>query len=407
MKIYRNLKISRKTLLRHRMRTVLALMGIIVGVSVVIVMVAIGNGARAEIVSKIEDLGTRLLIINPADQRSLPGRGQSRGLVTTLTARDADAIQKEIPEALTVVAAVSRPARVKYGNLTTNTSILGTTEYFPVMRNFRAVRGWFFSGRENRMSRRVAVLGHSVSVNLFEDRDPVGRILRIGRVPFEIIGVMEPKGVDLYGTDQDDQIFIPLNTALRRVFNQDHITAVYLQADPRSDLEAVKERVRSLLRGRHGLAGEDRPDDFIVQSQSDLIAARTETTSTLTSLTAGIAGISLIVGGIGILAVMLLSIRERRQEIGLRLAVGARPGDVRDQFLFEAVFLSVGGGVLGMAAGLIIALFLKFILSWVISVSAASVLFSFAFSLMVGLFFGVYPAHKASLLDPVVALRSE
>jgi len=407
MKIYRNLKISKKTLLRHRMRTVLALLGIIVGVSVVIVMVAIGNGARAEIVAKIEDLGTNLLIINPADQRSLPGRGQARGLVTTLTAQDADAVRREIQEAVTVVAAVSRQARVKYGNLVTNTSILGTAEDFPVMRNFRVVSGWFFTDQENRISRRVAVLGHSVGINLFEDQDPVGRIIRIGRVPFEIIGVMEPKGVDLYGTDQDDQIFIPLNTALRRVFNQDHITAVYIQVDPQKDLEAVKDRVRSLLRRRHGLESEDRPDDFIVQSQSDLIAAETETTSTFTSLTAGIAGISLIVGGIGILAVMLLSIRERRQEIGLRLAVGARPVDVRDQFLFEAVILSVGGGVLGMAAGLVIAFFLKFILSWMITVSAESVLFSFAFSLSAGLFFGVYPAHKASLLDPVVALRSE
>lgn len=407
MKLYKNLKISQKTLLIHKMRTLLALLGIIVGVSAVIIMVAIGNGARREVVSKIEAMGTNLIIINAGNVRTFAGRGQIRGKVTTLTLQDTQTIQRQLTFVQAIVPIQSKKIQVKFGNYSTNTTIVGSMPNFPEVRNFNTSSGWFFSTLENRISKRVAVLGQGVVKNLFNNCHPLGSIIRIGKVPFEVIGVMEPKGVDMYGTDQDDQIFIPINTALRRVFNQDHIEAIYLQIDRPENMAITLAEVKKMLRRRHRLNQGDKPDDFIVQSQTDLIAAQEETSNTFTMLTASIAGISLLVGGFGILAVMLLSIRERRHEIGLRMAMGARRKDVRIQFLFESAILSVGGGIMGIFIGIFWALLLQWLLAWSISISLFSILLSFFFSLLIGLFFGVYPAHKAALLDPIVALGSE
>jgi len=407
MKVYKNLKVSQKTLLAHKLRTVLALLGIIVGVAAVIIMVAIGNGARQEVVSKIEAMGTNLIIVNAGEARTFAGRQQIRGTVTTLTLQDAEAIERELVSLVGVAPTQSRKMQVKFGNVSTNTTIVGTTPNFQHIGNFKVERGKFFSEIEDKASRRVAVLGCGVVENLFAGRDALGATIRIGKVPFEVIGLMKSKGVDMYGTDQDDQIFIPIRTALRRVFNQTHLNAVYLQIDRQEDMEAASGQVRRLLRQRHRLDRLDKPDDFTIQNQTDLIEAQEETSNTFTTLTASIAGISLLVGGIGILAVMLLAIRERTREIGLRMAVGARRKDVRIQFLFESSILSLGGGILGIASGVAGSIFMKWVLAWSISVSLLSVFVTFGFSLLIGLFFGVYPAHKASLLDPIKALRSE
>ncbi len=407
MKTLRNLKISKNALLSHTMRTVLALLGVIIGVSSVITMVSIGNGARREVVSGIEAMGTNLLIVSPGDVRIFAGRSRTRSQVTTLTVRDAEAILQQIPEVRAVTPVQTGRVQVKYGGYSTNTTIAGVSPAFSEVRSFRTESGRFFSETENRVSRRVAVLGRGVAVNLFDGADPEGAVIRVGRAPFEVIGVMKPKGVDIYGTDQDDQIFIPINTALRRVFNQDHVDAVYLQVDRRDDMQVAEVKVRKVLRERHRLGSGDKPDDFTIQSQVDLIEAQRETSDTFTALTASIAGISLLVGGIGILAVMLLSIRERRREIGLRMAVGARRFDVRLQFLFEAMILSVGGGMIGICVGVVGSLLLKWLLEWSIAISVFSIVVSFVFSLLTGLFFGVYPAHTASRLDPIEALRSE
>ena len=407
MKVYKNLKVSQKTLLAHKLRTVLALLGIIVGVAAVIIMVAIGNGARQEVVSKIEAMGTNLIVVNAGEARTFAGRQQIRGTVTTLTLQDAEAIERELVSVVGVAPTQSRKMQVKFGNVSTNTTILGTTPNFQHIGNFKVERGKFFSEIEDKASRRVAVLGCGVVENLFAGRDAQGATIRIGKVPFEVIGVMKPKGVDMYGTDQDDQIFIPIRTALRRVFNQTHLNAIYLQIDRQEDMEAATGQVRRLLRQCHRLDRLDKPDDFTIQNQTDLIEAQEETSNTFTTLTASIAGVSLLVGGIGILAVMLLAIRERTREIGLRMAVGARRKDVRIQFLFESSILSLGGGILGIASGVAGSLLMKWVLAWSISVSPLSVFVTFGFSLLIGLFFGVYPAHKASLLDPIKALRSE
>jgi putative ABC transport system permease protein len=407
MRVYKSLKISQKTLLAHKLRTVLALLGIIVGVAAVVIMVAIGNGARQEIISKIEAMGTNLIVVNAGEVRTFAGREQVRGTVTTLTLQDAEAIERELVSVVATAPSQSRKMQVKFGNVSTNTTILGTIPNFQQIGNFKVERGKFFSEMENKTSRRVAVLGRGVVENLFAGQDALGATIRIGKVPFEVIGLMKSKGVDMYGTDQDDQIFIPIRTALRRVFNQTHLNAIYLQIDGQKDMEAASGQVQRLLRQRHRLDRLDKPDDFTIQNQTDLIEAQEETSNTFTTLTASIAGISLLVGGIGILAVMLLAIRERTREIGLRMAVGARRKDVRIQFLFESSILSLGGGILGIASGVAGSIFMKWVLAWSISVSLLSVFVTFGFSLLIGLFFGVYPAHKASLLDPIKALRSE
>ncbi len=407
MKTLKNIRISQKSLLTHRLRTMLALLGIIVGVSAVIIMVAIGNGARQEIVSKIEAMGTNLIIVNSGELRASPGRRNIRGRATTLTLEDSKRAERLFSSIIAAVPAQSGKMQVKFGNYSTNTAIVGTSPEFPEVRDFKIDTGWFFSERENRLSERVAVLGKGVAENLFGGQDPLGAVIRIGKVPFKVIGVLRPKGVDMHGDDQDDQILVPINAALRRLFNQDYIESIYFQVDHKENMDTVMEQVKELLRQRHGLAAAGNPDDFTIQSQTDLIEARKETSNTFTTLTASIAGISLIVGGIGILAVMLLSIRERRPEIGLRMAVGAKRADVRKQFIFESVFLSVGGGLIGIIAGVSASLTLELILAWSMAVSSFSIVLSFVFSLLIGVFFGVYPAHRASLLDPIEALRSE
>ena len=407
MDITRSIRISRKQLAAHKLRTALALTGIVIGVSAVIIMVAIGNGAQEEVLSKIEAMGTNLLIVNAGQVQKSAGRQQIRGTVTTLTIEDVDAIGRECSAVEAVTPLQSKKMQVKYGNLSTNTTVVGTTTEFRKVRNFRVSTGVFFTEEENLASRRAAVLGQSVVSNLFEGRNPINETIRIGKVPFEVIGVMESKGVDLNGADQDDQIFIPIRTALRRVFNLTYINTINIQAVSTEDMGPAVAQVTEILRDRHRLNKQQKPDDFTIQNQADLLETQRETTDTFTMLIGSIAGISLLVGGIGILAIMLIAIRERTNEIGLRMAVGASRKDIMTQFVIEASILGVGGGLVGILLGILVAFFVRIGTSWAVSISPSSVALAFGFSLLVGLFFGVYPARKASLLDPIEALRSE
>lgn len=407
MRIARSLKISRRQLAAHKMRTALALLGILIGVSAVVLMVAVGRGAQREVLSRIEAMGTNLLIVNAGQVQRMAGRREIRGSATTLTLQDAEAILHECPSVRAAAPSQSRKMQIKFGNLSTFTTILGTTPEYPAIRGFRVERGSFFTEEENTAGRRVAVLGRTVVLNLFEGDDPVGETVRVGRVAFEVIGVMGPKGVDLNAVDQDDQIFIPIRTALRRVFNQSHIGAIHIEAKSGDRMAAAEAEVRGLLRERHRLVRLDKPDDFTIQNQSDLIEAERETTETFTLLTGSIAAVSLLVGGIGILAIMLMSVRERTNEIGLRMAVGASRKDILVQFLFEAAALGLGGGAAGVFVGLAAALLINAATRWPTSISVPSIILAFSFSLAIGLFFGVYPARKASRLDPIEALRSE
>ena len=407
MKIARSIKISRKQLLAHKMRTVLALAGIIIGVSAVIIMVSIGYGAQHNVLSRIEAMGTNLIIVNAAPVQRAAGRMQVRGTVTTLRVDDAEALQSSSALIEYAVPVQSRRMQAVSGTFSTQTAITGTSADFPHTRNFHAESGHFFSDEENRASRRVAVLGKTVVKNLFNGSDPVSETIRIGRVPFEVIGVMEAKGVDLNGVDQDDQIFIPINTALRRVFNLNHIESISVQVSAQEHMQAAENHIRDVLRERHRLNRRNLEDDFTIQSQTALLETRREAAGAFTTLITSIAGISLLVGGIGILAVMLIAIKERTNEIGLRMAVGACRKDISIQFIIESAILSVSGGIAGILIGIAGSVIISAFTELASRLSTASILYSFTFSMLTGLFFGVYPAHKASLMDPIEALRSE
>ncbi len=407
MKITRNIKISRKQLTAHKMRTVLALIGIIIGVSSVVIMVAIGKGTQKEVLGKIEDMGTNLVIVNAGQIRTFAGRKDVRGTYSTLTMQDVQAIIRECPAVESAAPVQSKNIQVKYGNFSTNTTIIGTTPNFQIVRNFYTNQGSFFTEIDNTANRRVAVLGHAVVDNLFENYEPIGETIQIGKIPFEVIGIMESKGVDINGMDQDDQIFIPIKTALRRVFNLTYISQVNIQALSENSIITASEQISELLRERHRLNRQNKPDDFIILNQVNLLETHRETAETFTSLIVGIAAISLFIGGIGILSIMLISIRERTNEIGLRMAVGARRKDILTQFLIEALMLSIGGGCIGILFGVVISMVIGLAAAWTTSISFTPIVLAFSFSLAIGVFFGVYPAHRAATLNPIEALRSE
>ena len=407
MKISKSIRISRNQLLSNKIRTILSLIGIIIGVSAVIIMVAIGNGAQKEVLNKIASMGTNLIVINAGQVQKTSGRQQIRGTVTTLTIEDADILASECPAVSKSTPVQTKKLLVKWGNLSSNTTITGTTSDYQTVRNFYIERGVFFTEEENKASVRYAVLGQSVVKNLFGKNDPIGETVRIGRVPFQVIGIMESKGTDLNGVDQDDQIFIPIQTALRRVFNLTYINTINLQVLSSSEMNVAIKQISEVLRERHRLGRFNKPDDFTIQNQVELLETQKETTDTFTALIVGVASISLIVGGIGILAIMLIAIKERIKEIGLRMAVGASRIDILLQFVIEASILSVGGGVIGIFIGVFIAIMVSIATEWTLSISIPSIVYSFLFSLAIGLFFGVYPARKASMLDPIESLRSE
>lgn len=407
MKISKSIKISLNQLLANKLRTFFALMGIIIGVSAVILMVAIGNGAQREVVNKIESMGTNLIIVNAGQVQKNVGRQQIRGTVTSLTLKDVDMLASECPDVKMAAPLQTKKMQVKWGNLSTNTTITGTTYDYQSIRNFHVEKGNFFTEEENKASLRYAVLGRTVVNNLFGGRDPIGETVRIGRIPFSVIGVMEPKGADLNGVDQDDQIFIPVQTALRRVFNLNHINTINIQATSIEKMQEAISQIAEVLREQHRLNRGNKPDDFTIQNQIELLETQKETTNTFTTLIVSTAGVSLLVGGIGILAIMLIAIKERINEIGLRMAIGASRKDILLQFVIEASILSIGGGIIGIAVGILTSVVVIFVTDWTLNISIPSLLYSFLFSLSVGLFFGVYPARKASKLDPIEALRSE
>jgi len=391
----------------HKVRTGLTLLGIVIGTSAVVAMVAIGQGTRAEVLRKVESLGTNLLLVNAGQVKLYAGRlRQSGAVVITLTDKDAEAIADDSTSVMAVAPAQSRKMQVKYGESTTTTSIVGTTPQYQDVRNFRPAQGEFFEDDQSRSSARIAVLGRTVVQNLFGGNDPVGETIRINRVPFEVIGVMETKGLDISGQDQDDQIFIPLRTALRRVFNLTYVGTVYISVRDSRDMDSASLEIRNLLRERHRLK-PNAPDDFTIQSQTAILDTQEAVSSTFTLLLSSIGGISLIVGGIGILAIMLIAVRERTREIGIRRAIGARRKDILLQFLIETMLLSVFGAISGVVLGLVAAKTTSLATGWPMLIPWVVAGATVVFSVLLGLAFGVYPASKAASLDPVVALRAE
>ncbi|OGB96282.1 MAG: hypothetical protein A3G35_01440 [candidate division NC10 bacterium RIFCSPLOWO2_12_FULL_66_18] len=406
MRLLKGSRIALKGLMAHRLRALLAILGIVVGVAAVIVMLAVGEGAKRDVLGKIQGLGTNILIVSAGQLKNVAGRPQLVGNVTTLDLRDVKAITEECPAVARVAPIQSRKLPVKYGTGTTNTSIVGTSADFPTVREFRTIVGRFFDADEVQGAQRVAIVGHTVLTNLGTERGVVGDTIRIGNVPFEVIGILEPKGVNYAGIDEDDQIFIPINTALRRLFNLTYLNSLYVQARDERAMSSAARQVTDLLRERHRIRS-GHPEDFTLQTQAEILEAAQETSQTFSLLLGSIAGISLFVGGIGILAMMVISVRERTQEIGVRRAVGARRQDILLQFILEATSLSLVGGLIGSLVGVAGGLVLSHLTGWPTAISPLAILLAFGVAAAVGVFFGAYPARRAARLDPIVALRAE
>jgi putative ABC transport system permease protein len=405
MKLSRNLALSCELLAAHRLRTLLSILGIVVGVAAVVLMVSAGRGAEKRILDRIRDMGTDLIVVNAGQTRLIAGRQRQMASVTTLVPGDAEAIRQNCPSVVSAAAAVSRKLATRYEAETANSNVVGIDAEGFRIRNIEVASGRSFDAEEARGNRRVAVLGPTASRNLFGNAAPIGLRFRIGRVPFEVIGVARPKGMDANGADQDDIVLVPLNTAMRRLHNIAHVDTIYAQARQSGMLNSAEGEIRGLLRERHRL--RDKPDDFTIQNQATLLETERETSGSMTLLIGSVAGISLLVGGVGILAVMLISIRERTHEIGLRRAVGATRRDIRNQFLLEAAILAGAGGFLGVLLGVSGAWGVSGLGYWEAVISWSSAVIGFAFSASLGVAFGIYPAIRAARLEPVDALRAE
>ena len=407
MKIYRNIKISRKTLFSHKLRTFLALLGITIGVAAVIIMVAVGEGAQHAVLQQIEAMGSNLLVVNAGRVKTFAGRERQIGIVTTLKIRDSEAIAEDCSAVSLATPAQDRTLQVKYGNYSTMTKILGSSSAFQNIRNFPTVKGRFFTEEENKAAFRVAVIGSQVFDNLFEGKDPIGEIIRVRKIPFEVIGVLKSKGVSPEGSNEDNQILIPINTALRRVFNLNYLNSIYVGVKNRQSMTTAEKQITALLRERHRLEIRNKAVDFTIQNQLTILETERATTQTFTTMITSVAAISLFVGGIGILAVMFLAVKERTNEIGLRMAVGSRRKDIMAQFISEATILGFLGGFMGVFLGTAGAWIVETATKWQTAISLKPIVISLFFSLSIGLFFGVFPARKASLLNPIDALRAE
>jgi putative ABC transport system permease protein len=351
-------------------------------------------------------MGTDLIIVNAAPARLMIGRQRTVATVTTLTPEDARAIADECSFVVATAPAVNKSLVVRWEGNNTTTTVTGMAADGFRIRNIAFGSGRGFDADEDCSRRRVAVLGPTVLKNVFGSADPIGQQIRIGRVPFEVIGVTRARGIDANGADQDDMVLVPLETALRRLLNIPYIHSIYIQARDSQRLLGVERDVRELLRERQRLA-ESRPDTFTIQNQTTLLKTERETAHSMTLLIGSVAGIALLVGGVGILAVMLIAVRERTREIGLRRAVGARRRDVQIQFLLEAALLAGTGGILGILAGLAATRASAALGTWDTVFSWPSAALGFAFSVTVGVVFGLYPALRAARLEPIAALRSE
>ncbi|HMD35412.1 MAG TPA: ABC transporter permease [Vicinamibacterales bacterium] len=397
-------RIAFKALNRNKMRTALTMLGMIIGVAAVITMVALGTGAQTSIEAQIQSAGTNMIMVS-AGNFSSGGVRQGQGNASTLTPDDATAIRGV--EGVQYVAANSNTrGQLVAGNQNWGTQVQGTDVDMPAIRSWHVDQGAFFGPQDVAGASKVAVLGTVVRDQLFADADPVGQVIRINNQPFTVLGVMASKGQSGMGQDQDDVVFIPYTTVMKKLRGIQFIQQAQVSAASATDTTPTADRIAALLRVRHKIQTGD-PDDFMVRTMEEMASVRVQATQTMTALLASIAGVSLLVGGIGIMNIMLVSVTERTREIGLRMAIGARGRDVLLQFLVEAIVLSLVGGTIGILLGFGLSQGVTYWMTWPTAVSAQAVGIAFGFAAMTGVFFGFYPARKAAALDPIDALRFE
>ena len=408
IELWMSVKIALRALRVNKMRAFLTMLGIIFGIAAVIAMIAIGSGARRVIAEKIASIGSNLLLILPGSTTS-GGLRAGSGSAPSLTMNDVRAIREECPSVALVAPTLRGAAPVVNGNLNWSTVIQGTTPEYLEIREWPVVSGRSMTQTDVDGTTRNALLGQTVADKLFGGEDPVGHIVRIKQVPFTVIGVLERKGQSPQGSDQDDVVYIPVRTAQRRLFGgrtPDSIGAIMVKADGPAALAAAQEEVTALLDQRHRI-GPGRDRDYSIRNLSEILAVSEQSSRTMSLLLGSVASISLLVGGIGIMNIMLVSVTERTREIGIRLAIGARRRDILLQFLTEALLLTLLGGVLGILFGIVGATVVSRLLDWPTLISSQSILVAVGFSAAVGIFFGYYPARKAAGLNPIDALRYE
>jgi putative ABC transport system permease protein len=402
VRFYNTILVALRALRRNTMRSILTALGIIIGVAAVIAMVSIGNGAKSQVEASIASLGQNIVSVFPGTATTGGMRG-GWGSASSLTVDDANAIRDEIVGAVSVTPEIRDRVQVLASGLNWNTQISGVDTSILDIRMWTIAEGAMFTDSDVRSGAKVCVIGHTVAQQLFAEADPVGQTIRLRNVPFKIVGVLGAKGFNYFGQDQDDIVFIPYTAHLRHIARRQFLNTILIQAVSPAQMPRIQQDVTDLLQQRRS----GREPDFTVRNQLELAEAATATTKTMTVLLGAIAGVSLIVGGIGIMNIMLVSVTERTREIGIRLAVGAHGRDVLLQFLTEAIILSLMGGTLGILLGIGSSQLISKFNGWPVLVSTPAVVGAFVFSAIIGIFFGFYPARKASDLDPIEALRYE
>jgi putative ABC transport system permease protein len=405
MLILESIQIALKALVSNKLRSLLTMLGIIIGVGAVIAMVSIGMGVRSNVQSSIASLGSNMLIVTPGASNSGGVRGAA-GSRTTLKYDDAQAIKKKVKNIDYVSPTVSHSYQVVNGNENWNTSVYGVTPEYMSIRSLEVSAGSFITQDQLDKRERICVIGTTVAENLFGQDNPVGKNIRVDNAPYRVIGLLKSKGQSSMGQDQDDMVIVPITTAQERLLAVTYIQSINIQVTSPDKMDQVQAQIETLLRQRHHLVGE-KENDFTIRNLTSLMETMTSTTTMITILLGSIAGISLVVGGIGIMNIMMVSVTERTREIGIRKALGATFSNIMLQFLIESVVIGVMGGLIGIAIGCIAAQLIAKIGGFTTVITAAPIIGSFGFSVGIGLFFGIYPARKAAKLDPIEALRYE
>jgi putative ABC transport system permease protein len=398
-----SIRIALRAISVNALRGVLTALGVIIGVGAVVATLSIGAGARQSVAAQVQALGSNLITIFPGQAGQLGVRVGTQ--VQTLKYEDALAIKEGVPEAQDVAAEYGRGAQVVFGNQNTFTQVLGETPNFPTVRDWPVVRGAFFTADDLKRRTRVVVLGQTVARGLFGEADPLGAQVKINRTTFTVVGLMDTKGTNGF-QDRDDVAFVPLTTAQKRLYGVEFVRTIYVKVASDTQMLTAQDRIEAIMRERHRIPQGQDPD-FNIRNQADTLATFQGVTQTITLMLGSVAAVALIVGGIGIMNIMLVSVTERTREIGLRKAVGATRADVLIQFLVESVVLSVLGGLIGIVFGVIASRVISTAFGWNTVITPVSILLAFGFAAAVGIFFGIYPAQRAAALDPIVALRYE